>query len=157
MTQPATTVKGLKEQYALGEISLEQLDDNLGEVIENEPAKAQPDERLKEFLTPRGLVIPNKYFCKYVEEVINKWDTGMMPPVKKKRINGGTFEMSPNREYSKLHMVAEVCGMSPFKLRTIVSGERSSMFRTVDRLFSQLDLTHLWYEDENLALAYSLS
>lgn len=113
---------------------------------------------LSEFLSKGGLVIPNKYLAHYLQKVIDNWETGMIPSVKRKsKLREGQFnEFIQQKKYCPKRMVAQVLHMNPQKLDEILSGEGTTKFFMVDRILSELELTYLWYEDEALALAYSL-
>jgi hypothetical protein len=117
-----------------------------------------PDDPLQEFLTKNGVTIPNKYLCEHLRKIRDSWETGTIPATRRKsKITEGkvnTFQYQ--KEYDPDNMMAESLGMATAKLRQMISGENSTRFYVVDRIFQELGLTHLWYEDEALALAYGL-
>lgn len=125
--------------------------------IFNIKPKPSTDRDLSEFLgTYNKLVIPNKYVAPYLKEVVSKWETGSYAIKKLKSPLGKEYNYIPQKEYDPVQMMAENLRMGSQKLREILSGEGHSIFKLIDRIFTELDLTHLWYEDENLALAYSM-
>jgi hypothetical protein len=120
--------------------------------------KLDPEDPLAEFLTKQGLVIPNKYLAPYLQDLLSRWETGTVLPIKRpsRTFEGKVNSYQNQREYNPINMVAELLGVGITKFRQMVEGEGHTRFFTVDRILTELDLTHLWYEDEALALAYSL-
>lgn len=117
----------------------------------------EPDDPLAPFLTKNGINIPNKFLAPHIKPILDKWDTGTMIVERKSKVHQGKVNRYvQSKEYSPLNMLAESLGVNTKKLKEIVDGEGSTRFHAVDRILTELGLTHLWYEDENLALAYSL-
>ena len=117
---------------------------------------SQNQELAEFFNDAKQLVIPNKYLAHHLQKVVDRWETGVIPSQVHTSKRGNKFDLQPQKEYDRVWTIAQAVGISHHTMHQILSGEGSSLFRTVDKIFSALDLTHLWYEDENLALAYTL-
>lgn len=113
------------------------------------------DENLKEFFNRQGrLVVPCRYLAKHLQEEIASRDMGEV--LKNDTVRYSDRYIHTGRVYSAEQAVASDIGMELKKLQYILGGKGHILFDTADRILSAINLTDLWYQDENLALIYRL-
>lgn len=110
---------------------------------------------LEELFNSKGkLIVPNKFLAPYLQNHVDKRDMGEILREPTNTTVDRYVHMGIT--HSPIEAVEFESGIERKKLFTILRGEGYVLFDTADKLLTALDLTHLWYEDENLALIYRL-